>query len=116
MNAVLRPAQPNDFDFCAGLYLAELEWVITAMHLDRSRQLPTLQKNWTVSEVRIITAQGQDVGWMQSGPRDDAVYLSHIYLLPAFQGRGIGRAVLGVCAVWMLIGVLVMRRMIDLRI
>ena len=30
--------------------------------------------------------------------------------------HGIGRAVLGVCAVWMLIGVLVMRRMIDLRI
>lgn len=30
--------------------------------------------------------------------------------------HGIGRAVLGVCAAWMLIGILVMRRMIDLRI
>lgn len=89
-----RPAQTSDFDFCAEIYMAALEWVIKAMNLKRDMQLPTLRKTWAATDVRIITADGKDVGWLQTTARDDAVYVSQIYLATGHQKRGIGRKVL----------------------
>ncbi len=94
MHIALRPAQASDFDFCAAIYMAALEWVITAMNLDRDMQLPTLRKTWAAPDVRIITEGGKDVGWLQTTTRDDAVYLSQIHLAADHQKRGIGRKVL----------------------
>ena len=94
MHIGLRPATASDFDFCAGLYMDALEWVIVTMNLERDMQLPTLRKTWTAPEVRIITEGGADIGWLQITTRDDAIYISQIFVAPARQRRGIGRGVL----------------------
>ncbi len=94
MHITLRPAQASDFDFCAALYMAALEWVIVAMNLDRKMQLPTLQKTWRADEVRVISGDGADIGWVQTTTRADAIYLSQIFVAPEHQKRGIGRRVL----------------------
>jgi ribosomal protein S18 acetylase RimI-like enzyme len=46
-----------------------------------------------VRQVRIITLDGADVGWVQSMLDGDALFLGQLFVTPAFQGRGIGTAI-----------------------
>jgi hypothetical protein len=38
MRIALRPARPEDFDFCANLYFSEMERTIRELNLDAARQ------------------------------------------------------------------------------
>jgi GNAT superfamily N-acetyltransferase len=49
-----------------------------------------------VEEVRIIIADGQDVGWIQEQVEDRTINLGSFYVMPAMQGRGIGTKVLNI--------------------
>ena len=49
-----------------------------------------------VEEVRIIIADGQDVGWIQEQVEDRTINLGSFYVMPAMQGRGIGTKVLDI--------------------
>jgi GNAT superfamily N-acetyltransferase len=45
--------------------------------------------------MRVLTADGDAIGWLRLGPhtfRDDGVYVNHILIDDAHQGRGLGRA------------------------
>jgi len=86
----LRPARKTDFDFCAGLYMAGMEWVIQELSLDRAQQIPHLRKTWSVKHVQIIVRDGEDVGWLQGKVQKGSFYLAQIYLAPACQNQGIG--------------------------
>jgi ribosomal protein S18 acetylase RimI-like enzyme len=44
-------------------------------------------------EVEVITVGGRDVGWVQVRETGEAVLLGQLYVLPEFQGRGIGTAI-----------------------
>jgi ribosomal protein S18 acetylase RimI-like enzyme len=43
----------------------------------------------------IITWQGTDVGWLEVERGNDSFFLSEIYILPEYQSRGVGSAIIG---------------------
>jgi ribosomal protein S18 acetylase RimI-like enzyme len=90
MSIALRPAQSGDFEFCARLYFSGMEETIRQLKLDMVAQNRNLRERWNVEEVRIITSDGTNVGWMQSSIQDGARYLEQIYIDTPFQNRGIG--------------------------
>jgi ribosomal protein S18 acetylase RimI-like enzyme len=89
-----RAAEPRDFDFCQRLYFENMREIIEALHLDTAQPHEGFARQWQMAEVRIIAAAGEDVGWMQTAPADDAVFLKQLYLDGRFQRRGIGSRVL----------------------
>jgi ribosomal protein S18 acetylase RimI-like enzyme len=94
MLVALRPAHEGDFDYCAALYFAETESIIRELNLDRAAQFAGLRQRWEVAEVRMITLDGVDIGWLQSTTRGDALFLGQLFVAAAFQRRGIGTEVM----------------------
>lgn len=94
MEIVLRPAVAADFEYCKRLYFSEMDWIIEELSLDRGRQEVTLQQEWIPEEVRIITLDGADVGWLQCIHSSDELFLMQIFVDGPFQNQGIGTEVM----------------------
>lgn len=62
---------------------------------DQSREEKNFARFFRLEEVRIITADGQDVGWIQEQVSEGSIHLGSFYVAPTMQGRGIGTQVLG---------------------
>jgi GNAT superfamily N-acetyltransferase len=61
---------------------------------DQAREERNFAGFFKVEEVRIITADEQNVGWIQEQVEDKTINLGSFYVIPAMQGRGIGTKVL----------------------
>ena len=94
MQTLLRPAQVNDFDFCARLYFAGMEETIRQLQLDRAAHAADFRRRWDPAEVRIITLDGADIGWLQSRVEDGALFLAQLFVDAPLQRRGIGTEVM----------------------
>jgi ribosomal protein S18 acetylase RimI-like enzyme len=94
MNIILRPAGPDDYDFCKRLYFAENDWILTALQLDRAAHEVRFPEQWKVSEVRLIVVDGEEIGWLQIAAQPDVLFLSQIYIVRSSQRKGIGTEVL----------------------
>jgi GNAT superfamily N-acetyltransferase len=94
MPIALRPAHPEDFDFCARLYFSGMDEIIRELKLDMALQTANLRQRWNVKEVEIITSDGEDVGWMQSAIKNGARFLEQIFIDAPFQRRGIGTGII----------------------
>jgi GNAT superfamily N-acetyltransferase len=94
MNVAFRPALPEDFDYCERLYFAEMERINRELKLDRDVQVASFRRQWDVTQVRIVTLDGADIGWLQSATRDGAYFLAQIFVEPSRQRRGIGTEVI----------------------
>jgi GNAT superfamily N-acetyltransferase len=94
MNVAFRPALPQDFDYCEGLYFAEMERINRELKLDRDIQVASFRRQWEVMQVRIITLDGADIGWLQSTTRDGALFLGQLFVEASRQRRGIGTEVM----------------------
>jgi ribosomal protein S18 acetylase RimI-like enzyme len=90
MRIAVRPARPEDFDFCADLYFSEMARTIRELNLDLAKQAANLRQHWELQQVRIITGDGDDVGWVQSMIEGDALFLGQLFVAPAHQGHGVG--------------------------
>jgi ribosomal protein S18 acetylase RimI-like enzyme len=88
--AVLRPARPEDFDYCARLYFEGMENVIKELNLNMEAQVAGFRQRWDVTQVRIVTLDGSDIGWLQSFVKDDALFLGQLFVDKSLRGRGIG--------------------------
>jgi len=91
----LRPATPADFDFLFALHRAAMRAYIEPIwgwHEDW--QLEYFREKYDSRQRQIIQVEGQDVGVLVVERRADELYLGLIELLPAFQGRGIGAAII----------------------
>jgi ribosomal protein S18 acetylase RimI-like enzyme len=93
MRIAVRPARVEDFDFCGDLYFSEMGSTIRELNLDMAKQVANLRERWDVQQVRIITLDGADIGWVQSTIEDDALFLGQLFVAPAHQGRGIGTTI-----------------------
>jgi ribosomal protein S18 acetylase RimI-like enzyme len=93
IRVALRPAHERDFDYCAALYFAEMESIIAQLNLDRAAHFAGLRTRWEVPQVRIITLDGVDIGWLQSMTQGDALFLGQLFVAAGFQRRGIGTEV-----------------------
>jgi ribosomal protein S18 acetylase RimI-like enzyme len=94
MNLAFRPALPEDFDYCERLYFAEMERINRELKLDRDVQVASFRRQWDVMQVRIITLNGADIGWLQSTTHEGALFLGQLFVDAPFQRRGIGTAVM----------------------
>ena len=94
MQIALRPAAPQDFEYCKRLYFGEMNWIIDQLHLDRVAQAASFQQQWVPTEVRIISLDGSDVGWLQSITQNDGIFVAQLFVDGPFQRRGIGTEVM----------------------
>jgi ribosomal protein S18 acetylase RimI-like enzyme len=93
MRTSFRQARPQDFEYCAKLYFAGMERIIREFKLDVDKQVPNFRMRWELTQVRIITLDHTDVGWLQSETQDDGVFLGQLFVDGPYQRQGIGTEV-----------------------
>jgi ribosomal protein S18 acetylase RimI-like enzyme len=86
----LRPARPEDFDYCARMYF---EALIKELNLDVDAHFAGFRQQWDVAQVRIITLDGTDIGWLQSFVKDETLFLGQLFVDAALRRQGIGTSV-----------------------
>lgn len=89
----LREARPEDFDYCARLYFEGMEDIIRELNLNMEAQVVGFRQRWNVPEVRIITLDRADIGWLQSFLKDDTLFLAQLFVDSAWRRQGIGTEV-----------------------
>jgi ribosomal protein S18 acetylase RimI-like enzyme len=90
----LRPAQAEDREFLYALNEVTMrEHVEKVWGWDDSEQLAFFDDRFQPADWQIIQADREDVGVLIVRENDDELYLEDIKILPAWQGRGIGSAV-----------------------
>jgi ribosomal protein S18 acetylase RimI-like enzyme len=94
MQISLRPARTQDFDYCESLYFAGMTRIIQQLNLDMAVQVASFRRQWDLAQVRMITFDGIDVGWLQSTTRGDTLFLGQLFVDGSFQRRGIGTEVM----------------------
>jgi GNAT superfamily N-acetyltransferase len=94
MIMAFRPAGPDDFGYCERLYFAEMERIVRELKLDRDLQRASFRRQWLVDEVRVITLDGADIGWLQSKRQDGTFFLVQLFVEAPLQRRGIGTEVM----------------------
>jgi len=90
----IRSAGLEDFTFCERLYFNCTGWIIEALNLDVERQHQGFALQWRFEQVRVTMVVGEDAGWLQTAPLDDAIFLGQLYLAGRFQRQGVGTSVL----------------------
>ena len=93
MQPALRPGRPEDFDYCARLYFEGMDNIIKELNLNMDAQVAAFRQRWDVGQVRIITLDGMDIGWLQSFVKDDALFVGQLFVDGALRRRGIGTEV-----------------------
>jgi GNAT superfamily N-acetyltransferase len=94
MVIAFRPALPADFEYCKRLYFAGMQRIIEELNLDIAAQTARFHQQWILTQVRIITLDGADVGWIQSTVRDEGLFVAQLFVDGPFQRRGIGTEVM----------------------
>jgi ribosomal protein S18 acetylase RimI-like enzyme len=61
---------------------------------DEQKQRETFAAQWKREEVRIISVDGEDAGWLQVAELPTEIRLQKFFILPQFQRAGIGSEVL----------------------
>jgi ribosomal protein S18 acetylase RimI-like enzyme len=94
VSIALRSALSDDFEYCRRIYFTEMEWIIEKLHLNRPSQTATFQQYWDATQVRIITVDGADVGWLQTITQNNEIFLAQLFVDRDFQRRGVGTEVM----------------------
>ena len=91
----LRPATDNDFDFLFALHRSAMrEYIDAIWGWHEGWQAEYFQKKFDPSTRQIIVVDGGDAGVLVVEARPGVVYVGLIELLPAYQGRGVGTAII----------------------
>jgi GNAT superfamily N-acetyltransferase len=95
VNIALRAACDDDVAFARNLYFETMGEIIERLFgWDESREEKNFARFFKLDEVRIITVDGQDVGWIQEQISQRNINLGSFYIAPTMQGRGVGTQVL----------------------
>jgi ribosomal protein S18 acetylase RimI-like enzyme len=96
MRPTIRPARPTDSEFVYQVKKAALgEYIEQTWGWDEVFQHDFHVREYDPTTTEIITWQGTDVGWMEVERGSDNLFLSGIYILPEYQSRGVGSALIG---------------------
>jgi ribosomal protein S18 acetylase RimI-like enzyme len=91
----LRAACDADFAFAHKVYLETMRWIIERLFgWDEVREDKNFAQFFKLDEVRIITVDEQDVGWIQEQIEDTTINLGSFYVAPWMQRQGVGTQVL----------------------
>jgi ribosomal protein S18 acetylase RimI-like enzyme len=92
----LRPATAADYEFLYQLKVACLkEYVAATWRWDEAYQRQHFAAHFDPDHSQIVVTDGRDVGELSVVDRENGVLVSGIYILPEFQGRGLGTTILG---------------------
>lgn len=94
MQINFRPATQEDFAYCAKHYFAAMDATIRALNLDIGEHTASFRNRWSAAEVRIITRDGADIGWLQTAAEKDALFLKQLFVDAPLRNRGIGTVVM----------------------
>jgi GNAT superfamily N-acetyltransferase len=94
MQIALRPASTQDFEYCKRLYFAGMKKIIEELHLNMAAQAVSFREQWALTQVRIITVDSFNVGWLQSTMQDDGLFVAQLFVAGPFQRKGIGTEVM----------------------
>ncbi len=87
----LRPAQAADLRYCREVYYEAMRPTFERLFgWNEAGQDTTFERQWAVEEVMILVEGTRDIGWMQTGEAEGAVFLKQLYIEPAHQTLGIG--------------------------
>jgi ribosomal protein S18 acetylase RimI-like enzyme len=91
----LRPVTQADYEFVYDLNRRTMRaYVEPLWGWDEAVQRAAFQKRFKLQGQFIIVVDGQDVGRLSIDESPERVYLAQINLLPGYQGKGIGTAVI----------------------
>ena len=91
-NLTLRKASPTDSEFAYCAKRAALkEYVEKVWGWDEDEQRQLHERRFVAQNFRIIHLAGREVGTMAVAVAPDGVKVNGLFLLPEFQGKGIGR-------------------------
>ena len=91
----LRRASDADYGFLYGLHVAAMQASVEATWgWDEGFQRRYFEEHWDPGPRRIIVVDGRDVGVVQVEVYQDEIFLAMIAIAPAYQGRGLGTAVI----------------------
>jgi GNAT superfamily N-acetyltransferase len=95
MNIGLRAACNEDFVFVRSVYFETMRWIVERLFgWDQAREEKNFAQFFKLDEVRIITADAQDVGWIQEQVDSTSMNIGSFYVMPVMQRHGIGTQVL----------------------
>src|SRR5579862_6471464 len=89
-----RPARTQDFDYCESLYFAAVKRTIEELNLNMVAHIASFRQRWDWTQVRIITMDSADIGWLQSTTRGEAFFLAQLFVDAPWRRRGVGTEVM----------------------
>lgn len=91
MTIGLRAATAADLAFARDLYLRNMREVTEkVLAWNEARQAASFDGRFVVSEVSIVTLDGEDIGWLQVADSDADLFLKQLFVHTDHQRRGIG--------------------------
>lgn len=92
----LRQATEDDFDFLYALHVSTIREAVVATWgpWDEGFQRKWFEDHWDPRPQQVIVVEGQDVGVLKLERYQDELFLALIEVAPAWQGRGLGTAVI----------------------
>lgn len=95
MPVTLRPASELDFAFTFEAKRQALgPYIVARWHWDESFQLAVHRRRWLERPWLIVESKGRAIGTVAISVQADHIHLAEVYLLPPFQGQGIGTRLL----------------------
>jgi len=96
MRLTNRPALPSDAGFARHAHHAAYHDVVVRQFgsWDQPLQDEFFDKDWATGQFQILQCDGAPCGYISVVDHPDCVHVRELVVLPEFQGRGIGTAVL----------------------
>jgi ribosomal protein S18 acetylase RimI-like enzyme len=98
----LQQAKAEHYDFSLQLYLLTMRPYVQELTVwDEQEQRARFAAQWKREEVRIISLDGKDVGWLQVVELPTEIRLQKFFVSPQYQRSGIGLEILSnLLATW----------------
>jgi ribosomal protein S18 acetylase RimI-like enzyme len=98
----IQQAKAEHYDFALHLYLLTMRPYMQELIVwDEQEQRASFAAQWKREEVRIISVDGKDVGWLQVAELPAEIRLQKFFVSPQYQRSGIGSEVLrNLLATW----------------
>ena len=91
----LRQATAEHYDFALQLYLLTLgPYLRELIAWDEAEQRAVFASQWKREEVKIISVEGEEAGWLQVAELPTEIRLQKFFVAPRWQRSGIGSEVL----------------------